>query len=259
MLSTVATLLGEPARTRILTALLTGRAMTAKESAYFAKVTAATASSHLSRLLSGHLLVMEKQGRCHYYRLRSAEVAQAIEGLMTVATIPSNGWPPHHRVEPVLREARMCYDHMAGHLGVAVCDMLLRRHHACSSTAVGKSPRPVSDSSRDSRRSSEGARREASLLPRLHRLDRAAPPHLRRCGRGPGGGFPRATPGRAHPRQPGPLRHAARPKDRSPQWAWPSTERPHPAAPAPASARRVARCGAPRVHAPPPGLVSPSL
>jgi DNA-binding transcriptional ArsR family regulator len=129
MLSTVAALLGEPARTRILTALLTGRSLTAKELAYFAGVTAATASSHLSRLLAGHLLVMEKQGRCHYYRLRSAEVARAIEGLMTVATIPSNGWPPHHRVEPALREARMCYDHMAGRLGVAVCDMLLRRHH----------------------------------------------------------------------------------------------------------------------------------
>src|SRR5262252_522690 len=129
MLSTVAALLGEPARTRILTALLTGRALTAKELAYFAGVTAATASSHLSRLLAGQLLAMEKQGRCHYYRLRSAEVARAIEGLMTVATMPSNGWPPHHRVEPALREARMCYDHMAGRLGVAVCDMLLRRHY----------------------------------------------------------------------------------------------------------------------------------
>jgi DNA-binding transcriptional ArsR family regulator len=129
MLSNVAALLGEPARTRILTALLTGRAMTAKELAYFAGVTAATASSHLSRLVGGHLLVMEKQGRCHYYRLRSAEVASAIEGLMTVATIPANGWPPHGHVEPALREARMCYDHMAGRLGVAVCDMLLRRHH----------------------------------------------------------------------------------------------------------------------------------
>ena len=128
MLSTVASLLGEPARTRILTALLSGRAMTGKELAYFAGVTAATASSHLSRLLAGHLLVMEKQGRCHYYRLRSAEVARAIEGLMTVAVVPSNGWPPHHRIEPALREARMCYDHMAGRLGVAVCDMLLRRH-----------------------------------------------------------------------------------------------------------------------------------
>ena len=129
MLSTMAALLGEPARTRILTALLTGRAMTAKELAYFARVTAATASSHLSRLVAGQLLVMEKQGRCHYYRLRSADVARAIEGLMTVATVPSNGWPPHHRVEPALREARLCYDHMAGRLGVAVCDMLLQRQH----------------------------------------------------------------------------------------------------------------------------------
>ena len=129
MLSTVAALLGEPARTRILTALLTGRALTAKELAYFAGVTAATTSSHLSRLLGGNLLAMEKQGRCHYYRLRSAEVARAIEGLMTVATIPSDGWPPHHRVEPALRDARMCYDHMAGRLGVLVCDMLLRRRH----------------------------------------------------------------------------------------------------------------------------------
>src|SRR5262249_6949486 len=129
MLSRVAALLGEPARTRILTALLSGRALTAKELAYFGGVTAATASSHLSRLLAGHLLVMEKQGRCHYYRLHSAEVARAIEELMTVATIPSNGWPPHNRVEPALREARMCYDHIAGCLGVAVCDMLLRRHH----------------------------------------------------------------------------------------------------------------------------------
>ncbi|HEY3099548.1 MAG TPA: winged helix-turn-helix domain-containing protein [Methylomirabilota bacterium] len=129
MLSTVAALLGEPARSRILTALLTGRALTAKELAYFAGVTAATASSHLSRLVGGDLLTMEKQGRYHYYRLRSAEVAQAIEGLMTVATVPSNGWPPHHHVAPALRHARMCYDHMAGQLGVAVCDMLLRRHH----------------------------------------------------------------------------------------------------------------------------------
>src|SRR5262245_42166668 len=138
MLSTVAALLGEPARTRILTALLTGRALTAKELAYFAGVTPATASSHLSRLLGGNLLAMEKQGRCHYYRLRSAEVARAIEGLMAVATAPSSGWPPYHRVEPALREARMCYDHMAGRLGVAVCDMLLRRRHVVLADGGGE-------------------------------------------------------------------------------------------------------------------------
>src|SRR5262245_28687006 len=129
ILSTVAGLLGEPARTRILTALLTGGALTRKELAYSAGATAPTARTHLSRRRAAQLLVIEKQGRCHYYPLRPAEVARAIEGLMTLAPLPSNGWPPHHRVEPALLEARMCYDHMAGRLGVAVCDMLVSRRY----------------------------------------------------------------------------------------------------------------------------------
>lgn len=129
MLANVGALLGDRARTRILTALLAGGALTAKELAYFAGVSAPTASSHLSRLVGGQLLVMEKQGRCHYYRLRSAEVAHAIEGLMTVASDPVKGWPPNHRVEPALRDARLCYDHLAGRLGVSLCDMMLRREY----------------------------------------------------------------------------------------------------------------------------------
>lgn len=129
MLAEVAGLLGEPARTRILTALLGGRALTAKELAYFAGVAAPTASSHLSRLVAGELLVMEKQGRCHYYRLKSAEVARAIEGLMTVAAPAPKDWPPGRRVEPALRDARLCYDHLAGRLGVSLCDMLQGRDY----------------------------------------------------------------------------------------------------------------------------------
>jgi DNA-binding transcriptional ArsR family regulator len=129
LLADVAGLLGEPARTRILTALIGGCAFTGKELAYFAGVTAATASSHLSRLVAGDLVVMEKQGRCHYYRLKSADVARAIEGLMTVAAAAPAGWPPGHRVEPALRDARMCYDHMAGRLGVSLCDLMLRRDY----------------------------------------------------------------------------------------------------------------------------------
>ena len=130
ILADVARLLGEPARTRILTALLSGCAFTGKELAYFAGVTAATASSHLSRLVAGELLVMEKQGRFHYYRVKSADVARAIEGLMTVAaSVTPAGWPPGQRVEAALRDARMCYDHMAGRLGVSLCDMMVRRGH----------------------------------------------------------------------------------------------------------------------------------
>ena len=138
MLAQVAGLLGEPARTRILNALLGGCALTAKELAYFAGVTPATASSHLSRLVGGRLLVMEKQGRCHYFRLQSAEVARAIEGLMTVAATPARDWPPNHRVEPALREARMCYDHLAGRLGVSLCDMLLRRGYVALGEGGGE-------------------------------------------------------------------------------------------------------------------------
>lgn len=136
--SSVARLFGEPARMRILTALLSGCALTAKELAYFAGVTPPTASSHLSRLLAGQLLVMEKQGRCHYYRLKSAEVARAIEGLMTVTSEPMRGWPPGHRVEPALRDARMCYDHLAGRLGVSVCDVLLRGRYVILSDGSGE-------------------------------------------------------------------------------------------------------------------------
>src|SRR4029450_12342291 len=96
MLAAVGALLGDPARTRILTALLTGCALTAKELASSPGVPAPTASSPLSRLVAGQLLVMEKQGRCHYYRLRSAEVAHAIEGLVTVAPAPVNGRAAKH-------------------------------------------------------------------------------------------------------------------------------------------------------------------
>jgi DNA-binding transcriptional ArsR family regulator len=138
MLAGVARLLGEPARTRILTALLGRGAFTGKELAYFAGVTAATASSHLSRLVAGELVAMEKQGRCHYYRLKSAEVARAIEGLMTVAPPPPTDWPPGHRVEAALRDARMCYDHMAGRLGVSLCDMLLRRRYVVLADGGGE-------------------------------------------------------------------------------------------------------------------------
>ena len=129
MLAEVAGLLSEPARTRILTALLGGCAFTGKELAYFAGVTAPTASSHLSRLVAGELLVMEKQGRCHYYRLKSADVARVIEALMTVAAAPPRGWPPGRRVEPALRDARLCYDHLAGRLGVSLCDAMLHRDY----------------------------------------------------------------------------------------------------------------------------------
>lgn len=118
--SVVASLIADPARTMMLTALLDGRALPAGELAYASGVTAQTASSHLAKLLAGGLVVVETEGRHRYYRLAGSQVAQALEHL---AAIPPAG-PVRRKALSAqakeLRFARRCYDHLAGHLGVVV-------------------------------------------------------------------------------------------------------------------------------------------
>ena len=65
----VASLVGDPARANMLTAMMTGRALTASELAHEAGITPQTASSHLAKLEAGGLIEQEKQGRHRYYRL----------------------------------------------------------------------------------------------------------------------------------------------------------------------------------------------
>jgi DNA-binding transcriptional ArsR family regulator len=81
----VAALVGDPARANMLTALMTGRALTATELAQEAGITASTASSHLSKLEAGGLIEPEKQGRHRYYRLTGPDVAGVLEGLAGLA------------------------------------------------------------------------------------------------------------------------------------------------------------------------------
>src|ERR1700709_2644303 len=77
----VASLVGDPARSNMLTALMSGRALTATELAQEAGVTPQTASSHLAKLEAGGLIEPEKQGRHRYYRLTGPDVAGALEGV----------------------------------------------------------------------------------------------------------------------------------------------------------------------------------
>jgi DNA-binding transcriptional ArsR family regulator len=122
--SATATLIGDPARTLMLTALLAGRALPAGELAYAAGVSAQTASSHLAKLLSGGLLVVETEGRHRYYRLAGAHVAQAMEQLAAIRppdTVRRKALSPEARR---LRFARCCYNHLAGRLGVALTQAL---------------------------------------------------------------------------------------------------------------------------------------
>ena len=81
----VASLVGDPARANMLTALMDGRALTASELAQEAGITPQTASSHLAKLEAGGLLEPEKQGRHRYYRLADPDVAGVLEGLAGLA------------------------------------------------------------------------------------------------------------------------------------------------------------------------------
>lgn len=128
-LAWIASVVGDPARTRILMALMDGRARTAKELAFLARVAAPTASGHLAKLLEGRLVAVEPQGRHRYYRLASAQVGQMIEAMAIVAGDASPPPERRRRVGEAMATARTCYDHLAGRLGVAIADALQDRGH----------------------------------------------------------------------------------------------------------------------------------
>ena len=121
----IAALIGDHARADVLTALMADRALTATELASIAGVTKQTISAHLAKLLDAGLLAVEQHGRHRYFRLADRDVAALIESLMGVAfrtgAVPVRSSPR----EPALRMARVCYDHLAGELGVVAYESLL--------------------------------------------------------------------------------------------------------------------------------------
>lgn len=126
-IATVASLMADPARSAMLTALLDGRALPAGELAYASGVTPQTASSHLAKLLAGGLLAVETEGRHRYYRLASPQVAEAMEGLASIHPAGPVRRKALSREAKELRFARSCYDHLAGRIGVALATALEAR------------------------------------------------------------------------------------------------------------------------------------
>lgn len=124
VIASVAALIGDPARANILTALMDGRALTASELAEVAGVTLSTASGHLAKLSDAALVAVEKQGRHRYYRLHSADVAEVLEKLMGLAQRSGAVRVRTGPRDEALREARICYDHLAGEQGVALLSRL---------------------------------------------------------------------------------------------------------------------------------------
>ena len=122
-----ASLLAEPARAAMLTALLDDRPLAAGELARLAGVTPATASAHLARLLDGGLVTVIRQGRHRYYRLAGPEIAAVMEALANLSPATPVRSLRESQAAAALAQARTCYDHLAGRAGVALLDALLAR------------------------------------------------------------------------------------------------------------------------------------
>ena len=123
----IAALIGDHARAEVLTALMADRALTATELAEVAGVTKQTISAHLAKLVDAGLVAVESQGRHRYFRLADQDVAHLLESLMGVAFRTGALRARASPREPALRKARVCYDHLAGEIGVRIYENLLKR------------------------------------------------------------------------------------------------------------------------------------
>lgn len=124
-LAELGAMLAEPARAAMLLALMDGTMRPAGELANVAGVSAATASAHLKRLLDGGLLGLHEQGRHRYYRLASDDVAAWLEAMALPHA--TRVVPKTSTRDAALCRARTCYRHLAGQLGVALCEAWLQR------------------------------------------------------------------------------------------------------------------------------------
>jgi DNA-binding transcriptional ArsR family regulator len=118
LIAEIAALVGEPARATMLSALLDGRALTAGELAFAARVTPQTASTHLARLTEAGLISAIRDGRHRYFRLGSPTVVEMLNGIVAVSLETRPRCRPLSRQARELSAARICYDHLAGRISV---------------------------------------------------------------------------------------------------------------------------------------------
>ena len=126
-ISIPAALIGEPTRAAILMVLCDGCSRSAGELADAVNISAQSASNHLGLLREGGLVTVVQQGRHRYFRLTSPLVAQSIEALAVIAPPLRLDRLARRKGHEALCEARTCYSHLAGRLGVELHDALLAR------------------------------------------------------------------------------------------------------------------------------------
>lgn len=144
----IAALVGDQARASMLLAMMSGEALTATELATEASISKQTASSHLSKLFDAGLITLESQGRHRYFTLADPDVADLLEKLLGIADRTGARRLLPGPKEPALRKARICYDHLAGEMGVIAYDYLLSNKYILETrqkATVKPGHGPVSD------------------------------------------------------------------------------------------------------------------
>ncbi|WP_085903831.1 ArsR/SmtB family transcription factor [Kiloniella majae] len=123
----IGSLIGDPARANMLSALISGKALTASELANEAGITLQTTSAHLKKLELGGLIRQRKQGRHRYFNLADEDVATLLETMMGLAAKKGHIRTRTGPKAPEMRKARVCYNHLAGEFGVQMYDSLVGR------------------------------------------------------------------------------------------------------------------------------------
>jgi DNA-binding transcriptional ArsR family regulator len=130
----------------MLFALMDGRALTAGELAAAGGITAPTASGHLAAMSAAGLINLSRQGRHRYFALASPAIAAMLETMMGVAATSRAASAGRQVItgprDRALRQARTCYNHLAGSLAVAIADAMLERGQILLS-AEGGALRPA--------------------------------------------------------------------------------------------------------------------
>ena len=120
----LATLISDASRASMLMHLLDGRSWTATELGKVAAVSPSTASVHLQKLARAELIRVTPAGRHRYFRLANPDVAQLLEHFALFAKTPTDLAPGAKRASSSLRNCRLCYNHMAGRLSVAIAECM---------------------------------------------------------------------------------------------------------------------------------------
>lgn len=124
MVDDIASLISDSSRSIMLMSLLGGQ-RTAGELAKIACIKPQTATFHLSKMVNAGIIEKTIYGRYSYFKLANEDVAKLLELLMKLSKSPKINSLKQHIHSEGLRNARLCYDHIAGVLGVKLTDAFL--------------------------------------------------------------------------------------------------------------------------------------